>query len=237
MFKNLKNNIEGLERPKDIVTGLLNTDLYDGTLELAYGETSKKGAAGVVLQFKLDNGRYYRQTVWVTKVNGDHFWVKNGVKGYMPGYTIVDALGVVAEGKCIEDLSTEQKTIKVYDYKTRKEQPIEKEVFTSLIGKKYKLAIQKLREDHYMIGSTWAEKNEIVFVYNTDGDTVNEIRAAESGGGFSESWLANNKGKVKDKRTNSKEGKEYEYTNGATATESAEAPAVGVTPSIFEQDA
>jgi len=102
MFENLKKDSE-IATPKDSiggVSGLLRSDLYDATIEVAYIEASKHGAIGIVFHFQLDNKQYYRQTIYVTNRDGKHIWEKDdGRKGYLPGFTLFDEMCTVITGK------------------------------------------------------------------------------------------------------------------------------------------
>ena len=226
-----------IEAPKDSLgsTGLLSSNLYDATVDMAYMEKSTHGAQGVVLHFKLDSGRFYKQTIYVTNREGKHIWEKNGRKGYLPGFVLFDEMAVLLTGSDASSLKApELKTIKVYDFDAKKELPKEKEVLTTFIGQRVKIGVIQFMEDHYKDGSTWAEKNEIEKVFGIDGQTVSEkIAGIEGDGEFADKWLKRYEGNVLDKRKTSKSGKKFAYS-GDNAAPATGAPATGeAAPSLF----
>ena len=244
MFENLKKD-ENIEAPKDVLggAGLLGSDLYDATVDMAYMEKSTKGAQGVVLSFKLADGRFYRQTIYITDRNGNHIWQKDKRKGYMPGFVLFDELSVILTGKDASQLADpEMKTIKVYNFTARKEEAQEKEVLTAFLGQTVKLGIVEMKEDHYLDTNTWAEKNEIDKVFGKDGMTVSEQIAGMGASDFAEKWLEKRKGQVMDKRKASKAGNKYVYS-GPANTPAGESPAgapgtdQAAAPSLFAEDA
>jgi len=228
-----------IDAPADTLgaTGLLTSNLYDATVDMAYMEKSAKGAQGVVLHFKLDSGRFYRETIYVTNREGKHIWEKGGRKGYLPGFVLFDEMCTVLTGKDAAALEEpEAKTIKVYDFTARKEMPVEKPVLTSFIGKKLKLGIIELKEDHYQQGSSWAEKNAIEKVFTSEGLTASEINAGiTSDGEFADKWLNRYENAVQDKRKNSKGGSKFVYNGGQTSQETGAPATAGesATPSLF----
>lgn len=244
MFENLKKD-ENIEAPKDVIggTGLIGSGLYDATVDMAYLEKSTKGAQGVVLHFKLSDGRYYRQTIYITDRQGNHIWQKDKRKGYMPGFVLFDELAVILTGKDASQLpDPEMKTIKVYNFTARKEEAQEKEVLTAFLGQAVKLGIVELKEDHYLDTNTWAEKNEIDKVFDKDGRTVSETIAGMKASDFADKWLAKYQFETVDKRKQSKAGNKYIY-QGPSAGPAAGEPAAGApgtdqaaAPSLFAED-
>lgn len=214
MFENLKKN-DAVEAPKDTLGGgnsLFATALYDVTVDMAYVEMSSKGATGIVMHFKTDTGRYYRETLYVTNREGKHIWSKNGRSGYLPGFVLFDEMCVHMTGKEAAEMpAPETKTIKVYDFVARKEMAVEKPVLTTLIGQKIKLGIIQLKEDHYKDDSTWAEKNAIDKVFGIDGITVSEKAAGLTASDFAVKWATKFSDTVVDKRKKSKAGNKYVY--------------------------
>ena len=241
MFENLKKDDE-IEAPKDSVGGSggnVASALYDATIDMAYMDKSQHGAQGVVLHFKLDEGRFYKQTIWITDRTGKHIWNKGGRKGYMPGFVIFDEMAVLLLGTDASKIPPpENKTIKVYDFTARKELNVEKPVLMAFLGKRIKLGIIEFKEDHYMDTKTWSEKNDINKVFGIDGMTVSEKIAGLGASDFAEKWAEKFAGNVIDKRKESKTGQQFVYQGeggsapagqpaaGAEGTDNAAAPSL-----------
>jgi hypothetical protein len=244
MFENLKKD-ENIEAPTDSIggSGLFLSELYDATVDMAYIEKSQHGATGVVMHFKTDNNRYYRETLWVTNREGKHIWNKNGRSGYLPGFVLFDEMCVHMTGKEASEMpAPETKTIKVYNFDEKKDMATEKPVLVSLLGQRVKLGITQFKEDHYKDANTWAEKNSIDKVFGIDGITVSEKAAGLTESGFSAKWLEKYKDTVVDKRKQSKAGNKYVFSgnasaaagDGTNAAAAVDAPAS--TPSLFATD-
>lgn len=121
--------------------------IYDGTITYAYLHTAKSGALALALHFKSSGGANYRETVYMTSgtaKGGNNYYVdKNGKKQYLPGFVVANSLALLAAGKGIGEISTEEKVIKLYDYQAKAEVPTTVQMFTDLVNKPVKLGIRK----------------------------------------------------------------------------------------------
>lgn len=208
---------------------ILDSDLYDATIELAYIEMSKGGAYGVVFKFKTDDGASLDHTFWISsgreKGQLNYYIDKSGDKQYLPGFNAMNAVSLFTTDKEMAQLAPEEKTIMVYNYELKKDAPTAKPVLTELMGKKVKLGVLKQLEDKnkkndmtgkYEPTGETRNTNEIdrVFHFPT-GLTVIEAKSGKTTGEFCLKWQERNKGQVRDKTAAAK---------GATATPAASAP-------------
>ncbi len=244
------NTTAEVETETDFVGGgsrILESNIYDCTIETAYRLVSKAGAMGIALSFKTSDGRYYKQTVYITsgdKKGNKTYYVKEGKNYNLPGYNQVNSLTLLTVGKKIDDLigATEDKVIKLWDNDLKKEVPKTVPMIMALKDQKVKLCIlqqivskmiKKEGTDFYVPCPTGAtkEENDINKVLRaSDSLTVNEVKAKATSADFAEKWLKTNEGEVKTKL-------HKDAPKGAAATTSggaASAPAdAGVEPNPF----
>lgn len=208
VFGNLKS--EGLEKQEDRIGGfsLLNTDVYQGKIKLAYAGKSNAGAQNVNLVLDL-NGREYRETIYVSNKKGENWWINdNNKKVPLPGFTTIDELCLVTTDKPLSEQETEEKMVKVYDYEQKKEIPTSVYVLVELLDKPVRVAIYKNTESKnkleggvYVPTAETRETNTIEkFFHEPTGMTVNEATDGATEATFINSWLERHKDKVKDKR-------------------------------------
>ncbi|GAG13407.1 unnamed protein product [marine sediment metagenome] len=114
-------------------------------------------------------------------------------------------------------MATETKTINLYDYDAKKEQPTDVDMIMDLIGKETTAGVIKQIVDKniknpnfdtskpfgpanqtYIPSGTTKNENEIDKLFHTDGRTITEIRAKKDPV-FKDTWLAKWEGKTKDK--------------------------------------
>lgn len=241
----LSAGVNDIEEAGDVLGGGFGpivAGVYDATISMAYAKEADSGAIGVHFQFKLDNGNDYREAVYITsgKAKGcKNYYEKDGVKHYLPGYNIANAIALLSIGKEITDIDTETKTISVYNADAKAEVPTPSEVLVELLNQPIKLAIlHNLEVKQTKVGSDYVdtdetrETNNIDKVFRSDDDmTVSEVRAGNTGKGiFVEAWAERNAGKVRDKT----KGKGTGSTGGAPK---ASAPAATPKPktSLFNK--
>lgn len=212
LFKKFANNASKLEEAKDSVGGysVLETDIYKGTVKLAYLDVWGSGAHYVDLTLTL-NGKDYNEKITITNKQGDNFYEKNGKNYPLPGFVTIDDICLVTVGKGLADMDeeTEEKTVNVYDRDAGKEIPKVKQVLVGILGKPVAVAIQKSVETKmekdadgkYTVATNETRDSnaiEKVFEPETMMTTV-EARAEKTEGEFYEVWLDKNKGKTRDK--------------------------------------
>lgn len=212
MFNNLKT--EGLEKAEDRLGGYsaLESDVYTGTVKLAYAGKSTGGAMNVNLVLDLD-GQEYRETIYVTNKQGENFFLNKqdtSKKVPLPGFTIINDLCLVTTNKPLAEQATEEKQVMIYDYDQKKELPQAAEVLVDLIGKPVAVGILATLENKgvkqgdgsYADGPEERTVNNIDKVFHEPSKvTVVEATAGATEGAFINGWLERNKGKTRDKRT------------------------------------
>lgn len=237
LLDKLKSNENDDDIKQEIDTlgggGPLESDIYPVKVEMAYLMPSQKGALGVVLHLKTEKGQEIRQTVYIT--SGDakgnkKFYLRDGEKMPLPGYTAINSLALLTVGEKIDDVETEQKVVNVYSFEASKEVPTTVEALTPLIGEEIYVGLQKQIVDKnekaddgsYVPTGETREVNEIdKFFRASDKMTVPEILAEAETAEFFDKWLAKFQGKTRDRT--SKEGK----TSGGAAGTATKAGAPG----------
>ena len=190
----------------------LDSNVYPYEIVQAYATESEKGALGVVLEFNLDVGaekpRKLNQTIYLTDSTGKTYWEKEGRKGNLPGFEIVDDLVALAtEGGSIldDDLNSDEKTIQIK--KNGVNTPTQVQVLTDLIGAKGELAIlneivdETKKSDatgqYEKTGQTKVQ-NTIIKVLAETGHTTNELRSETEEPIYKKEWLNAWEGKQKN---------------------------------------
>lgn len=211
MFDNLKT--EGLEKTEDRLGGfqLFDTDAYDGTIKLAYGGASDKGARFVQLHVDI-GGREYRETIYVTNKKGENFFLNKDdptKKVPLPGFTIANHISLCATGKELSESPLEEKMVNVYDFDQKKEMPKSVKVLVDWIGKPITLGIvrqtvnknEKNSAGDYVPTAETREENVINKVFNAvSKGTVTEAENEQPQGEFYKKWVEKNRGQVIDNR-------------------------------------
>lgn len=211
MFANLTN--EGLEKEVDRLGGgnaPLSTDIYKGTIKLAYAGTSAGGSKFVALLVDID-GRDYRETIYVTNRQGQNFYMsKDNKKVPLPGFSMIDNICMLTTEQPLAAQTVESKVIKLWNYEDNKEVPQEVPVLVDLLGKQVALAIEHILEnkstkaDDGSYVPTAEERNFNTIAKAFHIDTMVTVTEALNGldeGEFHAKWLDQNQGKVRDKRT------------------------------------
>lgn len=201
---------EGLEESTDRLGGFqpLETDAYTATIKMAYAGQSSGGARNVTLELDL-GGRSYRETIYITKKTGENYFVKDGKKVPLPGFTTIDDLCMVTVGKPLAEMIGEDKVVNIYDYDAKKELPTTVPMLTELLGQVATFGIVKNLENKsesdgnggYTTIADTRDTNTIEKVFHTETKmTVVEARQGADEARFFESWVDRNKGKTRDRR-------------------------------------
>lgn len=216
-FSNLSN--DGLEQAEDRIGGgfqALDTDVYTGTIKMAYAGQAQSGARNVTLLVDID-GKDYRETIYITNRNGENFFLNKqdtSKKVPLPGFTTIDDICLVATGAPLCDQKVEDKLVNVWDRDAKKELPKSMPVLVDLLGKQVSLGIVKQtvnvsekQGDDYVATEKERDENLIDKVFDVETKlTVVEARNGLEAGVFWTSWLERNKGQTRDKRTFGKDG-------------------------------
>lgn len=208
--------------------GALESGLYKATVTLAYLQKSKGGALGLVTHFKTDQGREFRETLWIT--SGDakgnkNYYEKDGEKKYLPGFIIADALCLLTVGSSIAAMDTEQKVVNVYSYDAKAEVPTKVDMLVGLLGQEIIVGLLKQTVDKnvkndqgaYVPSGETRDENTIDKLFRArDNMTTAEIRAQVQEASFYKAWEEKNAGKTRDRST-----------KGATGAARPGAPTMG----------
>lgn len=197
--------------------GVLETGLYKSTITLPYLNKSKGGALGLNIHFKNEDGREFRQTLWMAsgdaKGNKNYYENKQGDRKYLPGFLHADAICLLTMGKGVAEMDTEMKVVNVYSPEAGAEVPTQVEVLTDLIGQEILVGLQKQISDKnikndqgiYVPSGETREENEIDKIFRaTDGMTTAEIRAKAEEASFVATWKEKWEGKTRDRSTGAK---------------------------------
>lgn len=207
-FGNL--SADDLEPARDVLGGggVVETDVYDGKIALAYAGKSDQGANFLAVKILFNNGHNYSETMYVTNRNGENFYTKDGKKNPLPGFTTANDLALLSTGMSLADQDFEEKVVPIYDFDAKAEVNKKVMVATSMIGKPITVAIFKQIEDKnkkndatgaYEPTGEFRDTNVIDKVFHNDtGKTVSEF-VGKKDAEFQAKWREKNKGKVRDK--------------------------------------
>lgn len=236
LLKNLKKD-ENIAGETDVIGGsfVLDSGIYLSTVTMAYLLPSPKGALGLVLHFKTEDGKEFRQTLYVT--SGDdkgnkNTYTRNGKEHYLPGYNLANSLCLLTVGQELPDMETEMKVVKAYSKDAGEEVPTEVEVLTELLNEDVYVALQKQIQDRSVQGDDGKyhptgetrEVNEIdKFFRASDKLTTAEILAESSEPAFFAQWEERWKGQVRDRTTGTSAAKGAPKIGGARSADGGEA--------------
>lgn len=213
IFGNLKTD-EKIEDNKDTLGGggVVDSGVYDCVIELAYIDYARSKAMSLNLHVKTAEGRFIRQTLWMTSGEAKgckpYYTDKQGKNHYLPGYVIANDICLLTLDTGISETDPEEKTIKLYDFDAQKELPQKKMVVTELHGQKIKLAIEKqivdknVKQDDgsYKPSGETREQNEVVKAFHHEYEvTVTEAKAGLTEADFMHKWNDKNAGQVRNK--------------------------------------
>lgn len=237
LFGNLKEKTKNAEAAKDSLGGgafgAKESDIYTGDVKVAYVGKADSGADWmqiIVENMKnsdgLDAGEFRAQVYFTSgKEKGNKpTYEKNGKEYFLPGYTVINDMLLMATGTELFDAAFEEKIVKVYDFDQKAEVNKSVMVPVDLIGQTIMFALEKTIESkqskdddgkYYDNGET-REVNEIQKLFHPELlVTVVEAQEAEKAekeltpelAVFHAAWLEKNKGKTRDKTKGSASGK------------------------------
>lgn len=228
-LSNLKQSAEVKDSGDKDVLGrsfILDSGVYPFTIDLAYLQQSKGGATSVNLHLISDSNQELRQTIYVTNKEGKTYYVdrQTSEKKNLPGFSQINAMVKLITGKELHELSTEQKTIKLYDADAKKELPTVVEVISELSNQKIIAGVLKCIVDkttkqgnEYVPTGETKEVNEIdKFFRFPDGMTNSEIQAGATEGTFLKAWKEKNGGQVRNKATKDAKAPAAPGTSGSS---------------------
>lgn len=210
MFSDV-NDSSDLEKAQDTVGGFQPIDpgVYLATIKMMYGLESQNGAKGVFLELETEDGKTHRETVYVTNRKGENFYVRDGKKFPLPGFSTIKDLCMLTTEKSLAEQNFEDKVVKVYDPEAKAEVPKNMPVNTGMIGKKVKVGIQQSLENKQVKqGNEYVPTEEertvssINKFFHHDRDlTLNEALDRKTEAEFIHKWKDRYEGQVQDKRT------------------------------------
>ena len=207
---------DSIANEKDTVGGggnrILDSGLYNCTVETAYISKAASGALGLVVNFKTDDGRSLRQTFWMTSGSAKgckNYYEKDGEKYYLPGFILANSLSLLTTGQEISQLETEKKVIPLYNPEAKAEVPTKVDMVMDMLGKEILVGVLKTIVDK-------TKKNEATGIYEPTGETreenevdkffrardkmtTAEIRAQAPEANFYKVWSEKWTGKVREK--------------------------------------
>lgn len=130
--------------------GVLDTDIYSGTIKYAYiGKSSKSEARCLNLSILVNGTHEVARQIWMTNGKGEVTYKdkKTGEEKNLPGYNQVNGLAMLLLSKEVGELDVEEKTLKLYDFDAKKELPQAVECFVELHGVDLQVAIQRQTVD------------------------------------------------------------------------------------------
>jgi hypothetical protein len=184
------------------------TGLYKFTIVKAYAGKSLGGAYNVTIHFKEDNGAKFSIVEYITsgteKGSKEYYLDKDGNKQPLPGYNKIKNLDNLL-GYDREFPETRLGQVMLWDYDSKAEVPVEKDIVTEWIGKKVSALIIKKLEDKYNNTTQTDIKFEVEhFLDYKTNQTRNEKFNNLSG--FKDKWLeVHTADFVVDKRVGSKD--------------------------------
>lgn len=236
LFGNLKEKTQNVEAAKDSLGGgsfgAKETDVYSGKVKVAYVGKADSGADWmqvIVENLKssdgLDAGEFRAQLYFTSsKEKGNKpTYTKNGKEYFLPGYTVVNDMLLMATGKELAEADFEEKIVKVYDFDAKAEVNKSVMVPVELIGETITFALEKAVENKqskgddgkYHDNGETREINEIQKMFHPEllVTVIEAEEAAKKDVGltpelavFHAAWLEKNKGKTRDKTKGSAGG-------------------------------
>jgi len=211
---------------KDVLGGrsLFPTNIYVGKLEAVWLSASASGAIAVNISANIE-GKNIRQTSYITNAKKEDFYIdkKTSEKKAMPSVMMFNALvKLVTSKNSYRELTTEKRTLSLWDSTQQKEVPTAVDCFVELHNAEVGIAVEQQIVDksekgnggkYFPTGET-REQNEITKFFDAaTKKTVTEM-LGNSEASFAGKWLEKNKDKVIDKE--SKESKELRKNGKAT---------------------
>lgn len=212
LFATLTN--DGLEETKDRLGGgftPLESDIYTMKIKALYAGQSSGGAMSMTLIGVMEDGREYRETLYVTNRQGQNYFLNKQDKTKkvpLPGFNIADDICLIATGKPLAEQDAEDKVIQVYDPEAKAEVPKSVPMLMEALDQEISLGIikqtvnkNKKEGNEYVPTSETRDENVIDKVFHpTLKLTVVEARNGQDDPKFWEAWLKKNQGNTRDKR-------------------------------------
>jgi hypothetical protein len=192
---------------KDVLTGSRSftslTGAYKMLIDVAFMGKSKKGATSLNIHYKAADGSKttIRQTLWVKsgdeKGNHNYYLDKDGDKRYLPDYSEARQITKITNGEEFGEMNTEEKTIKLYDFKAKAEVNTKVAAIRVMEDMPIMIGVIKVRDNKVkLIGGKYVDQiedrtfNEVDKVFYPDGRTIAETNAEATEPAFlNNKWL------------------------------------------------
>jgi len=196
-----------------IAASVLESDLYEFTIEHAFMTIAESGAKAINLRLKYGNDQDYRQVLYVTSGTAkgckNFYTDKNGKNRYLPGFNIANALCLLTVKTEIGKQTAEEKVINLWNKELKKETPTPVQMIMALAGQKFiggviKQTVDKTAKDaataKYLPTGETRDENDMDKIFRaSDGLTVAEIRAKVTESVYKETWAKANKGVTRNR--------------------------------------
>lgn len=203
---------------KDTLGGgskVFESGLHRFKIGMAYVEKSKGGALGLFLNLVAEDQSELKATLWMT--SGDSkgnkpYYTKDGENFPLPGFSQANSLAALTTGKQMNELSLEEKVVKLYNFEAKAEVPTKVQVAMELIGLDIIAGVIKQKVDKtkkndatgdYAATGETREENEIdKFFCARDGYenfTTTEIKAKATEPTFYAEWSKKHTGVTRDR--------------------------------------
>lgn len=212
---------QNAEKQTDRLGGfsLLETGVYDMTIEVAYLSTAASGARAINFHLKCDQGSL-RTTQYFTSGTAKGlktYFEKDGKQYNLPGFVHVnDIFKACGYAGGINDADMQPATLKLYSKEHQGEVNTQVQHAANLRDKVIKVAIVKETVDKTALGGDneyhptgeTRDQNDLVKVFLPDGRTVAEAESvpAVTEALFQAAWLEKNKGKTINKAKGAAQG-------------------------------
>lgn len=232
LFKNLATD-DSIQNEVDSLGGggAVESGIYDLKIKNAYVSVADSGAMSVVLLLVdpvTKKELRFQEYVTSGREKGCKNYYedkKTKEKKYLPGYNNINAVTLLTVGKELNQMTTEEKLVPLWDNEAKKEVPQKTDVLTDLIGEDITMGILKVLENKTKYDKATNTRtilaetrnvNQLDKVFRTtDHLTVAEVRAQAKEATFYEQWGNKNTGNTRDKTEKPTAG--AAAPNGATA--------------------
>lgn len=200
--------MEQVEERDSLGGSVLEGGVYPFRVEVAYTMKAASGALGFTTVFMNRDGQKITDTQYITggdKKGNKPYYVKDGKKIPLPGYSHVDFMTDLLLNKPLTQLESQEATLKIWNKDAQKEVPTKVTVYPELRGKDVLLGLTKVRENKSKkVGNTYQPTpeervfNEVDKFFDAEtSKTKTELRSGEDAN-FIEKWKAKFEGQLVD---------------------------------------